>query len=256
MSLKSLGEKNPYRYRGYRYDTETGYYYLQSRYYNPEWGRFLNADVLISKGHGLIASNVFAYCLNNPISNKDDNGFLCSSITDGVSTSKNIEATSNSNSGSTNLKSVISGVINVGTEVGDYVIGEKIASKLSGFSKYRGLKYNPSNYTYTFKLNNTGKGLNGVKAVGAATLAITTIQTLNSIRKGELFGAAIDLGATVLGVGVGTIASGIATFAISAFALVGAPAVIVTGIGIAIGVGASYVINGQAEKIKNKHYGR
>lgn len=43
---KALGEKNPYRYRGYRCDNETGYYYLQSRYYNPEWGRFLNADAL------------------------------------------------------------------------------------------------------------------------------------------------------------------------------------------------------------------
>ena len=36
---------NPFRYRGYYYDSETGFYYLQSRYYNPEWGRFLNADV-------------------------------------------------------------------------------------------------------------------------------------------------------------------------------------------------------------------
>ena len=35
---------NPFRYRGYYYDTQTGFYYLQSRYYNPEWGRFLNAD--------------------------------------------------------------------------------------------------------------------------------------------------------------------------------------------------------------------
>ncbi|MEA4827168.1 MAG: RHS repeat-associated core domain-containing protein, partial [Clostridium sp.] len=44
-SLKdSVGIKNPYRYRGYRYDNETGLYYLQSRYYNPEWGRFINAD--------------------------------------------------------------------------------------------------------------------------------------------------------------------------------------------------------------------
>ncbi|WP_242865320.1 RHS repeat-associated core domain-containing protein [Clostridium sp. ATCC 25772] len=53
--LKSLGEKNPYRYRGYRYDTETGYYYLQSRYYNPEWGRFLNVDGLVSTGQGMLS---------------------------------------------------------------------------------------------------------------------------------------------------------------------------------------------------------
>ncbi len=88
---KALGEKNPYRYRGYRYDTETGYYYLQSRYYNPEWGRFLNADGLVSTGQGMLAHNMFIYCLNNPASNKDDNGFLCSSITDGATSSSSID---------------------------------------------------------------------------------------------------------------------------------------------------------------------
>ena len=40
----TLGEQNPLRYRGYVYDTETGLYYLQSRYYSPGWGRFINAD--------------------------------------------------------------------------------------------------------------------------------------------------------------------------------------------------------------------
>lgn len=39
-----IGLINPYLYRSYQYDRETGFYYLQSRYYNPEWGRFLNAD--------------------------------------------------------------------------------------------------------------------------------------------------------------------------------------------------------------------
>lgn len=42
----TVGVKNPYRYRGYRYDSETRLYYLQSRYYNAEWGRFLNADAI------------------------------------------------------------------------------------------------------------------------------------------------------------------------------------------------------------------
>lgn len=47
-SLKDIvGVKNPYRYREYRYDTETGLYYLNARYYNAEWGRFINADVHI-----------------------------------------------------------------------------------------------------------------------------------------------------------------------------------------------------------------
>lgn len=42
-----IAQLNPLRYRGYYYDAETGYYYLQSRYYNPEWGRFISADSLI-----------------------------------------------------------------------------------------------------------------------------------------------------------------------------------------------------------------
>jgi len=58
---------NPFRYRGYYYDTETGYYYLQSRYYNPNWCRFINADKYVSTGQGFTGYNMFAYCLNNPV---------------------------------------------------------------------------------------------------------------------------------------------------------------------------------------------
>ena len=65
---------NPFRYRGYYYDYETGFYYLQSRYYNPEWGRFLNADGYISTGTGLLGHNMFAYCNNSPVMNVDPTG--------------------------------------------------------------------------------------------------------------------------------------------------------------------------------------
>ena len=67
---------NPYRYRGYYYDTETQLYYLQSRYYNPQWGRFLNADgQLAGLGGDLRGYNLFAYCMNNPISLVDSTGY-------------------------------------------------------------------------------------------------------------------------------------------------------------------------------------
>lgn len=65
---------NPFRYRGYYYDTETGLYYLQSRYYNPQWGRFLNADEVLYTGTKLLGYNMYAYCNNNPISYKDSSG--------------------------------------------------------------------------------------------------------------------------------------------------------------------------------------
>ena len=65
---------NPFRYRGYYYDVETGYYYLQTRYYNPEWGRFLNADGYVSTGAGMLGYNMFAYCNNNPVMFTDPAG--------------------------------------------------------------------------------------------------------------------------------------------------------------------------------------
>ena len=70
----TLGALNPLRYRGYVYDHETEFYYLQSRYYNPEWGRFINADALVSTGQGIIGNNMFAYCGNNPVNREDPTG--------------------------------------------------------------------------------------------------------------------------------------------------------------------------------------
>ena len=69
-----LADVNPLRYRGYVYDTETQFYYLQSRYYDPEIGRFLNADAYASTGQGILGNNMFAYCGNNPIINADMEG--------------------------------------------------------------------------------------------------------------------------------------------------------------------------------------
>ena len=70
----TLGKNNPFRYRGYIYDEETGFYYLQSRYYNPEVGRFISSDVLLSTGQGVLGHNAYAYCLNNPVNREDSNG--------------------------------------------------------------------------------------------------------------------------------------------------------------------------------------
>ena len=70
----TLGKNNPFRYRGYVYDEETGFYYLQSRYYDPSVGRFISADVLLSTGQGVLGHNAYAYCLNDPINSVDGNG--------------------------------------------------------------------------------------------------------------------------------------------------------------------------------------
>ena len=70
----TLGTFNPLRYRGYVYDTETGLYYLNSRYYNPVWGRFINADGFVSTGQGVSGNNMFAYCGNSPVNRYDPDG--------------------------------------------------------------------------------------------------------------------------------------------------------------------------------------
>ena len=69
-----LAEINPLRYRGYYYDNETGFYYLQSRYYDPANRRFISADVYASTGQGFVGTNMFAYCNNRPIINSDPSG--------------------------------------------------------------------------------------------------------------------------------------------------------------------------------------
>lgn len=70
----TVGQKNPIRYRGYYYDTETGLYYLQSRYYDPVVGRFLNADDVMGVNSDIHAYNLFAYCGNNPVCRVDSQG--------------------------------------------------------------------------------------------------------------------------------------------------------------------------------------
>ena len=74
-SSGTLADINPLRYRGYYYDSETGFYYLQSRYYDPEIGRFINADSYASTdATGLLSTNMFAYCENNPAMRIDPTG--------------------------------------------------------------------------------------------------------------------------------------------------------------------------------------
>ena len=65
----TLGKVQPFRYRGYVYDVETGLYYLRSRYYNSESDRFINGDIIL-------ANNTYCYCQNDPVKQKDDQGTL------------------------------------------------------------------------------------------------------------------------------------------------------------------------------------
>ena len=69
-----VGNLNPFRYRGYYQDTETGLYYLMSRYYDAVTHRFINADGYFQSGGSILDANTFAYCANNPIYSSDPTG--------------------------------------------------------------------------------------------------------------------------------------------------------------------------------------
>ena len=69
-----IGNLNPFRYRGYYQDTETGLYYLMSRYYDTITHRFINADGYFQSGGSILDANTFAYCGNNPVNLSDPNG--------------------------------------------------------------------------------------------------------------------------------------------------------------------------------------
>ena len=80
----TLGQYNPLTYRGYVFDNETGLYYVSSRYYDPEIGRFINADIVDLLGaNGDFASfNLFTYCGNNPVIRIDVTGYFWKEIWD------------------------------------------------------------------------------------------------------------------------------------------------------------------------------
>ena len=65
---------NPFRYRGYYHDTDLGMYYLQSRYYDAKVCRFISADSYTSTGQGILSTNMYAYCENNPVMGYDPTG--------------------------------------------------------------------------------------------------------------------------------------------------------------------------------------
>ncbi len=76
-SATHIANLNPFRYRGYYQDTETGLYYLMSRYYDPVTHRFVNADGYFQSGGDILDTNMNAYCRNNPINYFDPTGTEC-----------------------------------------------------------------------------------------------------------------------------------------------------------------------------------
>ena len=95
-SLSStVGAVNPFRYRGYYYDAETGWYYLNARYYDPNVGRFLSPDTILGANGGLQGYNLFAYCNNNPVMFADPSGNFATAVQNAIQAARDtLQATS------------------------------------------------------------------------------------------------------------------------------------------------------------------
>ena len=80
----TIGQLNPFRYRGYYYDKETGMYYLKNRYYDPELRRFICADGVMISSENIDTYNLYVYCGNNSINYCDPSGHFLESIINGI----------------------------------------------------------------------------------------------------------------------------------------------------------------------------
>ncbi|MCL2446697.1 MAG: RHS repeat-associated core domain-containing protein [Oscillospiraceae bacterium] len=75
VSDTDIARINPIRYRGYYWDNATQLYYLQSRYYSPQLRRFLSPDIFLDTEDGIMGTNMYAYCHNDPINYYDQDGY-------------------------------------------------------------------------------------------------------------------------------------------------------------------------------------
>lgn len=131
-SSTNIALRNPLRYRGYYYDTETRFYYLQSRYYDPQIGRFLSCDTQIDTDL-ISALNLFEYCDNNPVNYSDTNGnlpFLAITAAIGAVAGAIIGGVKAAKSGNSVLKGAVKGAV-VGGLVG-LGVGAVASAALTG----------------------------------------------------------------------------------------------------------------------------
>ena len=161
----NVPENNAFKYRGYYYDKDLELYYVNSRYYDAETGRWLTPDSYVSTGQGLTASNMYAYCNNNPVMYADYTG---------------------------EFPWIIVGILGVTTIVGgilgatsDIKLGENTTGSAS-----KSLQDNEQELSVGDRIKNTVIGAGLGLAVGGAIIATG----------GVLKGAAVGIGASYMGV--------------------------------------------------------
>ncbi len=157
----------PFRYRGYVYDRETGWYYLQSRYYDPTACRFISADVLLSTGQGVLGHNAYAYCGNNPVHRIDSEGTWWQLIAAGIGAIVGVA--------SQFVTDVVSSVVETG-EIG-----------LSSWQTYVGSAVGGATEGFVFA--STGStGLSSALGSGASTLTTEVLTKLTDKTYSETWG--------------------------------------------------------------------
>ncbi|MEA4828253.1 MAG: RHS repeat-associated core domain-containing protein, partial [Clostridium sp.] len=216
----SVGFKNPYRYRGYRYDSETGLYYLQSRYYNPEWGRFINADGIIGQTGELLGHNLFMYCKNNCVNGKDPSGFRMVFADDETQrayddwvwvqhqTQVQTKTTHSSIIPNGNQsKSVARSALVTGVEGGVSSILSKVPDAIP-FAANRAVRRAGHSFAIPIKGASSARAIGSIEKIGAIGVALTGLSVWDNYHSGysksEAFGrSALDVGVSAAVIGIG-----------------------------------------------------
>jgi RHS repeat-associated protein len=169
-----IDDINPFRYRGYYFDVETGYYYLQSRYYNPEICRFISSDGLVGQLGNIQSHNMYAYCANNPVMFTDSTGefFLLASIIVGAIVGGTIGGIYSYNNGQDIFAGIISGAL-IGGAVGAVIgmgslsvvaglksVAQKAVSDFTAYSLFGKPFGGFEDYLVAFAFGGLTKGLN------------------------------------------------------------------------------------------------
>ncbi|URZ05299.1 RHS repeat-associated core domain-containing protein [Clostridium felsineum] len=270
-SLKdTVGQINPYRYKSYRYDSETGLYYLQSRYYNPEWGRFINADSITANQGELLSGNMFAYCENNPVNKADVDGnigiimdgdqtvFIVPAGIGGVSKFSAYEApkkpaSKQSSSKRSSGRSKSNSVRFVDSYRGGKIITGVGAAADSGVGVgiSKGVAKLTKPIDYLFSTPTIAKVGGGISKVGAFNFFITGYYTYQDATHGSLRDRVVNGALDVIGAAVGIVIMG-ATAEIWAPGLAGIAAATIVSIivseGISLGEDGLKYINKKMEE--------
>ena len=212
-----IGNINPFCYRGYYYDSETGFYYLGSRYYDPEVGRFISADTtdILGASGNLYDKNLYAYCDNNPIVRADSNGAIWFHLVIGAAIGVGIQFTMDVGIGMASGKSfnevvhslspvdyvsaaiggalAASGIGEAGSIIANAALGG--ATYLANCS-YNGVEANARDLFLATAIGGLagkigGKGVNGKNMPGVYRYSKQVINTTKSARKQAMYMAKI-----------------------------------------------------------------